>query len=287
MSDRAFRFGVVAGLAPTAQEWLAMAGRAEALGYDTFLTPDTHHTFSPFPALAAVAAATTSLRVGTYVLSAPNRTPGAVARESASLDVLSGGRFELGLGAGRPGAREDADRLGVPFGTPGERVDRLAETIRAVREAAAPLAVRPVQQPHPPILVAGSGPRVLRLGAQEADIFAFGLPPHCSEDDLATKVAELRDFAGSRFDDLELTANLAAVADELDQLPADGWLTRQVGGDPRAMAAAGGTAFLVGTPRQMADTLRRRRDTLGISYLTVNATYAEQLAPVVDQLAGT
>jgi probable F420-dependent oxidoreductase len=287
MSDRKFRFGVVAGLAPTAREWLALAGRAEALGYDTFLTPDTHHTFSPFPALAAAAAATTSLRVGTYVLSAPNRTPGAVARESASLDVLSGGRFELGVGAGRSGAREDALRLGVPFGTPGERVGQLADTIRAVKESASPLAVSQVQRPHPPILVAGSGSRVLRLAAREADIFALGLPADSTEDDFATKLADLRHLTGSRFDDLELTANLAAVAEDLDQLSADGSLPRQVGGDPGAMAVAGGIAFLIGTPTQLADTLRRRRDRLGISYFTVNAAYLEQLAPVVDRLAGT
>jgi probable F420-dependent oxidoreductase len=288
MSDRPFRFGVVAGFAPTAQAWVATARRAEQLGYAILLVPDTQATLSPFPALAAVATATSSLRVGTYVLSAPNRTPSAVAWESASLDLLCGGRFELGLGAGRPAAQDDAARLGVPFGAPGERVQRLADTIRAVKDRPSePASVLPVQQPHPPILVAGSGARVLRLAAREADIVALGLPAQSSEEQLAAKVADLRDLAGARLDDLEVAAHVAAVAGELADLPGNGWLARQVGGDPRVMAAVGGTAFLIGNPTQIAETLRRRRDTLGISYITVSAMFLEQLAPVVEQLAGT
>jgi probable F420-dependent oxidoreductase len=288
MSDRPFRFGVVAGFAPTAQAWVATARRAEQLGYAILLVPDTQATLSPFPALAAVATATSSLRVGTYVLSAPNRTPSAVAWESASLDLLCGGRFELGLGAGRPAAQDDAARLGVPFGAPAERVQRLADTIRAVKDRPSePASVLPVQQPHPPILVAGSGARVLRLAAREADIVALGLPAQSSEEQLAAKVADLRDLAGARLDDLEVAAHVAAVAGELADLPGNGWLARQVGGDPRVMAAVGGTAFLIGNPTQIAETLRRRRDTLGISYITVSAMFLEQLAPVVEQLAGT
>jgi alkanesulfonate monooxygenase SsuD/methylene tetrahydromethanopterin reductase-like flavin-dependent oxidoreductase (luciferase family) len=148
-------------------------------------------------------------------------------------------------------------------------------------------SVRSVQQPHPPILVAGSGSRMLRLAAQEADIVALGMRPQSPEEELAAKAAELRDLAGPRFDHVEVAAHVAAVAGELEDLPGNGWLARQVGGDPRVMAAFGGTAFLVGKPAQIADTLRRRRDTLGISYITVSALFLEQLAPVVEQLAGT
>lgn len=290
MSDRCFRFGVTAGFASTGQAWVEMARRAEGLGYASFLVPDTQATLSPFPALAAAATATSSLRVGTYVLSAPNRTPGAVAWESASLDTLSGGRFELGLGAGRPAARDDATRLGVPFGSPSERVRQLAHTIRAVKElrdrADGFSAVRPVQRPHPPILVAGRGARVMRLAAREADTIALGLPPHSPEEQLAVQVAGLRELAGARFDDIEMAIHVAAVADDLADLPGDGWLARQVGGDPRVMAALGGVAFLVGKPARVADALRRRRDTLGISYITVSGMFVEQLAPVVELLAG-
>ncbi|GIH16859.1 TIGR03621 family F420-dependent LLM class oxidoreductase [Rugosimonospora africana] len=291
MTDRLFRFGVVAGSAPSAQAWLTMGRRAEQLGYNVLLVPDTQNTLSPFPALAALSAATSALCVGTYVLSAPNRTPGTVAHETASLDMLSAGRFELGLGAGRPGAQHDAARLGVPFGTPGQRVQRLADTIREVKQSGEGTRTtgveRAVAQPRPPILVAGSGPRVLRLAAEQADIVALGTPPQAPEEELAAKVADLRRFAAGRFDQLEIAANLAAVADRLEDLPGDGWLARQVGGDPRIMAATGGTAFLIGTPAQLADTLRRRRDTLGISYITVSGMFLEQFAPVVERLAGT
>ena len=104
----------------------------EQLGFSTLLCPDGTGTFAPFQALSAAAAATSTLRLGTYVLASPLRTPGEIAWETASLDVLSGGRFELGLGAGRPDAERDA-RLGVPFGRPGERIRRIEQTLQAVR----------------------------------------------------------------------------------------------------------------------------------------------------------
>jgi alkanesulfonate monooxygenase SsuD/methylene tetrahydromethanopterin reductase-like flavin-dependent oxidoreductase (luciferase family) len=126
MIDHPFRFGVVAGHAPDAGAWAGLARRAESLGYDTLLMPDTLGTLSPFAAAAAAATATRTLRVGTYVLCAPLRTPAAVAWEAATLRTLSGGRFELGLGAGRPEAEADAVRLGVDYGTPSRRIDRLS-----------------------------------------------------------------------------------------------------------------------------------------------------------------
>lgn len=285
MTDRRFRFGVVAGLARTSAEWTATARRAEELGYATLLVPDTLGTLSPFSALAAAATSTRTLRVGTYVLSAPNRTPGMVAWETASLDLLSGGRFELGLGGGRPNAAADAATLGVDFGTPSDRVQRLVETIRAVKHLAPAAGPRPVQQPRPPILVAASGPRVLRFAAQEADIVALGLPPDTPPEQLAATAAKLRAYAGDRFDALEVHLNLVAVAESPDHVP--DWVSRMVGGDPRAMAANGGVAFLTGTPAAMIETLRRRRDELAISYIAVNAMFMEQLAPIVEQLAGT
>jgi probable F420-dependent oxidoreductase len=260
-----------------------MARRAEELGYDILLTPDTLGTLSPFSALAAAATSTRTLRVGTYVLSAPNRTPGMVAWEAASLDLLSGGRLEIGLGGGRPQAESDAGVLGVGFGSASDRLRRLAATIHAVRTAA--IGPGPTQQPHPPILVAANGSRALRLAAREADIVALALSPDAPEDVLAAKVAELRGYAGDRLDTLELHLNLVAVAETPDAVP--DWVSRMVGGDPRAMAAAGGMAFLTGPPTAMVDTLRGRRDRYGISYVAVNAMFMDQLAPVVATLAGT
>lgn len=123
---------------------------------------------------------------------------------------------------------------------------------------------------------------MLALAAERADIVAFGLPPQAGEDELAAAVAQLRRSAGDRFDALELHVNISAVAESADAVPE--WLSRMVGGDPRAMAAAGGIAFLTGTPAQMADTLRRRRERLGVSFVAVNAMFMEQFAPVAAEL---
>jgi probable F420-dependent oxidoreductase len=293
MADRPFRFGIVAGLAATGPTWAETARRAENLGYDTLLVPDTQWTLSPWVALGAAAAATSRLRLGTFVLNTPLHTPAAVAHDAMSLDLVSGGRFELGLGAGRPGGEADAARLGLPWGTPGERVDRLAETIRTVKETLAKSAadaaagqargpaLRAVQQPGPPVMVAGAGRRLLTLAAREADIVALGVAPTGTEYDLAAKVGELRDVAGDRFDRLEIAYNLVAAGDELP-----GWLAGQIGGDPAELARSGSAAILTGTPAEMADVLRRRRDAVGISYITVNGAFMDQLAPVVEALAG-
>jgi probable F420-dependent oxidoreductase len=272
MTEREFRFGVVNGRSRTGAEWAATARRAEELGYDTLLIPDTTNTFAPFPALASAAAHTRTLRVGTYVLSAPNRTPGLVAWESETLQVLTGGRFELGIGGGRPGADRDAAVLGAGFGTPGERLHLVEATIRAVRE-----------RPEPPkILVAASRPRMLALAARHADAVALGLPPHATEDDLTAAVTALRDAAGDRFDALELHVNTAAVAETADAIP--DFVSRMVGGDPVPMAEAGGIGFLLGTPERIAEKLRRRRADLHISYIGVSALSMERFAPVIPLL---
>jgi probable F420-dependent oxidoreductase len=274
MTEREFRFGVVAGRARNGAEWAATARQAEDLGYDALLVPDTTNTFAPFPALAAAAAHTRTLRVGTYVLSAPNRTPGLVAWESETLQVLSGGRFELGIGGGRPGAERDAAVLGTDFGSPGDRLRRVEAAIRAVRE-----------RPEPPkILVAASRPRMLALAARHADIVALGLAPQATEDDLAAAVTALREAAGDRFNALELHLNTGAVAETADDIP--DFVARMVGGDPRPMAEAGGIGFLLGSPEQIAEKLRRRRAELGISYVGVSAFSMTAFAPVIPLLRG-
>lgn len=273
MTEREFRFGVVAGQAPSGAEWAATARRAEELGYDTLLIPDTRHTFAPFAALAAAAAVTSRLRLGTYVLSAPNRPPGLVAWEAETLQQLSDGRFELGVGGGRPGAESDAEALGADFGTPGARLERVAETIAAVRKLDA----------APPVLVAASRPRMLRLAAAQADIVALGLPPQSTEPELARTVSALRDAAGSRFDRIEVHLNVAAVAGSPAEIPP--FVSRMVGGsDPREMAAAGGIAFLTGPAERIADLLCRRREEFDVSYIGVSGLFMEQFAPVVELL---
>jgi probable F420-dependent oxidoreductase len=283
MSERPFRFGVTNGAAADMASWTESARRAEAMGYSTFLLPDTLFTPAPLPALAAAAAATSTLRIGTWVLCDPLRNPRAVAWETATLDRLSGGRFELGLGAGRPDAALDARRLGVEYGSPGERVQRLAASVRTIR---ALLAGEDSDFPRAgsgapvSVLIAASGPRLLALAAREADIVAFGWPPDTTEDAARERVNRVRSAAPDRFDDLELAAGLIAVGD--GEQP---WL-RRMGFDAGTLAAAGAVTVLAGTSRQMADTLRRRRDALGLSYLTVPAQCAEAFAPVVAELAG-
>lgn len=272
MTEREFRFGVVVGRTPSGTGWAGLARRAEELGFDTLLVPDTRNTLAPFPALAAAAAATTTLHVGTYVLSAPNRTPGLVAWESETLQQLSDGRFELGLGGGRPGAEADAESVGASFGTPGDRLARVADVIDAVQKLDRP----------PRVLVAASRPRMLRLAAERADTVALGLPPKTTEPELARTVDALRDAAGDRAADLELHLNLAAIAADPASFPA--YLERMVGDDPRALAEKGAISLLTGSPEQIADTLCRRREEFGVSYLGVNGQFMEQFAEVIRVL---
>lgn len=274
MTNRAFRFGVVAGFAPTAEAWTGLARRAEDLGYATLLQPDTLGTLSPFSALAAAAAVTSRLRLGTFVLSVSNREPAVVAWETASLDLLSGGRFEIGLGAGRPGAENDATALGRTFGAPAERVQLLIDTIAAVK-APRESHLRAVQSPHPPLLVPAGGPRVTRLAVEQADIVTVAIAPTAGEDALAERVDAIKSYAGSRFDQLEMSTNLIGVG------------TGEVPGRWSAEDLAGSASVLTGSVDEMVDTLRRRRDALGISYVSVNAAYIDRFAPVVERLAGT
>lgn len=280
MTDRPFRFGVTTGFASDMASWTAAARRAESLGYATFLAPDTLRTPAPLPALAAAAAVTSSLRVGTWVLCDPLRNPRVLAWEAASLDRLTGGRFELGIGAGRPDAEQDAQRLGVAYGSPGERVERLAASVALLRrlldggEDGFPAAAGRV-----PILIAASGPRLLRYAAEHADIIALGWPPTTTAEQARPLIQQVRDAAPHRFGDVELATGLLAVGDE--EHP---WL-RRMGLDAAQLAADGALTVLRGSARQMADTLLRRRDEFGLSYLTVPMQSAEALAPVIELLA--
>lgn len=282
MNGRPFRFGVTNGAATDLARWTSAAQRAESLGYATFLVPDTLSTLAPLPALAAAAAATTTISVGTWVLCDALRNPRVVAWEIAGLDQLTEGRVELGLGAGRPGAERDARRLGVPYGSPGERIARLAESVPLIRhlldggEDGFPAATRRV-----PVLIAASGPRMLDYAARHADIVAFGWPPTTTAEQARPLINRVRDAAAGRPDDIELAAGLIAIGDD-----AHPWL-RRLGVEASQLASAGAITVVTGTPRHMADTLLRRRDALGLSYLTVPVQSAASFAPVVELLAGT
>ncbi|MUN39203.1 LLM class flavin-dependent oxidoreductase [Actinomadura litoris] len=279
MTQRLFRFGLVGAGARDGREWAALARRGEDLGFATLLTADTVATPAPAASLAAAAAVTTSLRVGTFVVNTATRPANAVAWEAASLAFVTGDRFELGIGAGRPGGEGDAAVLGVPYGSGAERLAQVERVLDAVEHPAEGLYGGTGGTPH--VLVAASRPRMLALAARRAGTVAFGVPPLTGEDGLAELVGVVRDAAGERFDELELCTSVHVVGDEIP-----GWLRGRMGVDAADLASSGSIAMLTGTPREMAGTLSRRRDELGVSYVTVPAPFAEAFAPVVELLAG-
>lgn len=272
-----FRFGIAAAPSSDAAGWLDTARRVESLGYSSLIVPDTLWTPSVFPAIAAAASVTTALHVAPHVLGAPFRTPGQVAHDSIALDWLSDGRYELGLGIGRPGGEKEAERLGMPWGSGAERRQRVADTIAAVRTA-----FEMKKRPMPPVVLAGSGPKLFELAAAEADVLTFSLDAQTSEDQLAAKADELRAIAGDRIERIELATNLAVVGDE-----APPWITQRMGLDAAELHAMDSYAALSGTPEQMAERLVARRERTGISYITLADLYAESFAPVVELLAGS
>jgi probable F420-dependent oxidoreductase len=298
MTGRLFRFGVVAAQAGSGEEWAEKARRIESMGYATMLTPDgLKYTLAPLPALTAAAMVTRTLRVGTYVIASDFRNPVLLAKEAATLDVLSGGRFELGLGVGRPAAAEDNRMLGIPFDSGAVRVERLAESLALLKAllsgematatgphyavANAEISPRPVQQPHPPILVAGSKRRLLELAAREADIIALGIAPTEPEPGVAERIQWIREAAGSRFEQLELNLNLMAVGQQVPR-----WISSQMGLSAESLTRSGAISALTGTTDEMVETLQRRRERLGISYIVVGDELMDGLAPVVERLAG-
>ncbi|MGH3243772.1 MAG: LLM class flavin-dependent oxidoreductase [Spirillospora sp.] len=279
MGDRRFRFAVMAAWARDGAGWTAQARRAEELGYATLLMPDTSGTAMPAAALAAAAGATATLRVGTFVLNVATRPVHMIAWEAASLAFATGDRFELGIGAGRPGGEQDAEVFGVPYGTPAERIARVEQVIDAV--ARPPEALFAGTGTPPRVLVAASRPRMLELAGRRADTVAFGVPPLTDDARLAELVDVVRGAAGERFDEVELCTQVHVVGDDVPEA-----LARQMGVEPGAMAASDAIARLAGTPQAMADTLARRRDELGVSYVSVSSAFMAEFAPVLELLTG-
>ncbi len=295
---RPFRFGIVSAAATSAEEWIARARRAEALGYASLVMPDNlQYTLAPLPALAMAAAATRTLRLGTYVLANDLRNPVLVAKDVASLDLLSGGRVELGVGAGRPDAAAENRMLGLSFDSGAVRVGRLAESIAILRALLAgqqptgPFSYYAVNDPsisplpaqkQVPMLVAGSGRQMLRLAAREADIIGVGLPPDAPEADVAQRIAWIREAAGDRFADLELNINLMAVGDRVPR-----WIAGRLGLSASDLAERGSVAALLGSTDQMCEQLVARRARFGFSYVLVADEFLDLFAPVVARLAGT
>jgi probable F420-dependent oxidoreductase len=308
VGSRAFRFGV-SGQRATRQEWQDLARKADDLGYSTLLLPDHFgRQFSPLHALQAAAMATPRLRVGTIVLDNDFRHPAVLAKDAATLDVLTDGRFELGIGAGWMAA--DYQWTGIPFDPPGTRVARLEEAVKVIKGlfAAGPLTFhgqhyqidslegfpKPIQRPRPPILIAGSRPRMLRLAAREADI--VGIEDHQSAEratgsvtihraNAAEQVAIVRAAAGERFAQLELNVFAARVEVTDNQATAaDAMATHFETTREQVLDSA---SFLIGSVDAIVDTLHARRERLGVSYVMIFDRVMDAFAPVVARLAGT
>jgi alkanesulfonate monooxygenase SsuD/methylene tetrahydromethanopterin reductase-like flavin-dependent oxidoreductase (luciferase family) len=273
MPGKPFRFAMQATPRDGGQ-WLNAARRAEELGYSSLLMPDGTQLLSPFPALAMAAGATASLRVGTWVLASPLRPPRLAAWDAHTLSILTGGRFELGIGTGRPEALEQSVRLLARPAPDGTQRRILAEqTIDELR--------RLDEDRHTPVLMAAGGPKALALAAAKADIVTLAVGPLASRDEVATMIARTRDAAGDRADQLEFAAPIFVVGDE-----APPWVARFLQVDYATLVAGDSLSILRGSPAQMADELQRRREVTGVSYVSVNGAFAEQFAPVVELLAG-
>ena len=314
---RPFRFGVLVERFGTREELVGTARKAEEAGYATFLIRDHFiaepfgHQFAPLTTLGTVAAVTERLRVGTLVFDNDYRHPAVLAKEAATLDLLSGGRLELGLGAGW--AREEYERAGIPFDPPGARVDRFAEALRVLKGlfADGPLSFsgrhyriagldsfpKPVQRPHPPLLVGAGGRRMLRIAAREADIVGVLTAPIADgvlTDDPATRLPEsiaqkvewVREAAGERFAALELSMVISVVIAPDRRRAAEQFAARR---DWRGVAAEEVLAMpsvFIGTVDQIAEEMHARRERYGFSYLVVPDRSLDAVAPLVARLAG-
>jgi probable F420-dependent oxidoreductase len=272
MTDRPFRFGVVAGFAPNVDSLTTLARRAEESGYHTLLTPDPLAGHDPLTALSAVAATTSTLHFGTFVLAVSYRDTRQLAWQAQTLHALSGGRFELGLGTGRPDAEARAERLGREFGSGRQRADWLAKTVAEISQL----------EDRPKLLLAGAGPRLLELAARKADIVSLTWRPQTTEAEADVVIDRFKQAAGPRAAEIELNLNLIAVGDQ----PAP-WVEQYIGTSTEELARGGAVTVLPGTPDQCADTLLRWRDRWGVSYITVHAGFLERFASTVQKLSGS
>lgn len=265
---RAFRFGLVAPFLPDLPTWREHVRRIADQGYSTVLMPDFPRLQpSPAPALA-VAATVADVRVGTWVYAAPFRAPWLTAWEAHSLTVLTEGRFEMGIGLGRPGIEDELRERGLPAPSPGQRLDQVRKTVAALRELEA-------EHGHTPVAMAAMGPRALALAAEIADTVAFALMP---DEPRAAVVQRVRSFHTTR--DVELSMHIPVVGSTVSPFmaPPDT--------DTAALRAAESLAYLPPDPQAAADELRRRREETGVSYFVFGANVAETFAPLVAELAG-
>jgi probable F420-dependent oxidoreductase len=309
--DHRFRFAVDLQAPFEGLTFPDTAREAEALGYSTMFVPDHFDEgLGPIAAMATAASVTTTLNVGALVFDCDFRHPAVLARELATIDVLSEGRLEVGLGAGWK--RLDYERSGIPMDPPKVRVDRMIEHTAVLQGlfSDAPVTFdgthykitdldgtpKPFRPGGPPILIGGGGRRVLRFAGRTAAIVGVNASIHSGEIDTAAahdamperideKVAWVREGAGARFDDLELNAWLAVAEVTDDSAEFAEGLGSVFAADPKDVLASPLT--LVGSPSEIADRLRERRERWGYSYTVIPHDKARAFAPVVSELTGT
>jgi len=297
-------------------ELTSLARRAEAVGCSTFVLPDhLIEQYAAMPVLAMVAAATERLRVGTFVLNVCLRHPAVLAQDLATLDALSGGRLEIGLGAGWNKPEHDA--IGIPFEPVGVRIKRLTEAIAILKGcfAEGPFSFsgehytitrhdgvpKPAQRPHPPIFLGGGGKRLLTLAAREAQV--VGLAPRIVQGDrprvdawsltaAATeeKIGWVRQAAGDRFGELEFntyaTGGPTVVTDHPRaeaRLRADR-IRDQTGVELTVEEVLDSPHVFIGSVKDLTRKFVELRERFGISSFLIDDLDA--LAPLVEELAG-
>ena len=319
-----FRFGVQSFSAESGKEWAERAQQAEKLGYSAFHLADhiigegpalerSNHplqTLAAIPAMAYAAAVTNTIKIGCRVFCVDYHDPAVLIKEAMTIDVLSGGRLELGLGAGW--LKDEYAALGLTMDSPGTRIDRLADVIEGVKAYASdePIQLqnntinwreftgspKPVQKPHPPIMIGGGARKILGLAGRTANIVSLNFnnasgmigPAGVNSSTAAEthkKIAWIKAGAGDRFDELEIEvgAYFTFVMDDAKPVLENfagmfGLSTEEMAQHPHA---------LFGDVDSICDELNRRREAFGISYVTVGDSAMEAFAPIVERLTGT
>ncbi|GAA2266052.1 TIGR03621 family F420-dependent LLM class oxidoreductase [Nonomuraea roseoviolacea subsp. roseoviolacea] len=265
----------------TRAQWAATCRRAEALGYDVIAVPDHLNLMAPFPTALLAAEVTERPVIGTYVLNASFHRPALLARDVATLDLLIGGRLELGLGTGY--VREEFEAAGLPFGA-GHRVRALEHL---VGELDGLLAGR-----MPPLMVGGHGDRVLRLAARRAGTVSFTGAPFRPEygrtalvdaRELTRRVAFARREAGPRAADLELNVLSKATVLTRDRRAGVESL-RRYAPDLTTEQLLDVPMLFAGTPEDIAEQVRRHEKTYGFTYFTVMEPAMDDFGKVIELL---
>ena len=306
---RGFRFGVQVSKETSAKGWAELARRTEAAGYEVLTMPD-HFTdqLAPIPALMAAASATTSLRVGALVFDNDYKHPVVLAKELATIDLLSEGRLEIGLGAGW--MISDYEEAGIPYDSPKVRIDRFIEGVAVIRGVMAEGAFsfsgdhytitnyngqpKPMQA-RPPLLIGGGGKRVLSYAAREADIIGINgtmtagvVGPEAlstmTADSVDEKVAIVAAAGAHRINDIEMNIRTFFVKVTNDRAATVDGISSMFGVSKDMIDAS--PFALIGSVEECIEQLLERRERWGFSYTIVGAENIDECAPIVAALRG-